>query len=325
LLQGAQASNLNSYRREPISKTLQRVIEPRWPYAAQAFLAADGGFDALYQTLQTVIMPGATVAIEDPTATRLLDMLDNLGARTIGVACDENGPAPEGLRAALKLQPVAFIYQPRTHSTTGHTVSRQRADELLRLLRAVPTLVIEDDGIGELSRHPVYSMGRQIPERTVHIRSFSKAYGPDLRLAVISGSDDIIRRIQSVRNFGASWTSRILQEAVAWMIEDPATQEGIASAKRCYSQRRRALLEAMAARGISLPDRDGLSILIPVLSEQYALVTLAAHGIAVMPGKRHSLGDSRFIRVSTSMLPADRVERVANALRLACQYADTLR
>ncbi|WP_413734752.1 aminotransferase class I/II-fold pyridoxal phosphate-dependent enzyme [Sodalis sp. RH21] len=320
LTQGALAANVNSYRREPISQRLQGVVQPRWPYAAEAFLAADGGFDAMYQTLQTLIMPGAPVAIEDPTATRLLDMLDNLGAEIIAVPCDEAGPGLAGLEAALRRQPVAFIYQPRTHSTTGHTVTRQRADAMTARLAAAATLVIEDDGIGELSRHPVYSLGRALPDRTVHIRSFSKAYGPDLRLAVISGSHDIIRRIQSVRNFGASWTSRILQEAVAWMIEDGATQEVITAAKDCYAARRRALVQALAQRGMILPDRDGLSIWLPVMSEQYALVTLAAHGIAVTPGKRHSLGDSRFIRVSTSLLTADRVGLVADALMLACQH-----
>ncbi|NDL62686.1 aminotransferase class I/II-fold pyridoxal phosphate-dependent enzyme [Acerihabitans arboris] len=322
LAQGGRAVNLNSYRREPISQVLRQAIEPRWPYAAEAFLAADGGFDAMYQTLQTLILPGTPVAIEDPTATRLLDMLDNVGANIIAVPCDDEGPTADGLRAALKHNPAVFIYQPRTHSTTGHTVSARRADEMARLLRDGQTLVIEDDGIGELSEHQVHSLGRVFPQRTVHVRSFSKAYGPDLRLAVISSSGDIIRRIQSVRNFGASWTSRILQEAVAWMMEDTTTQQAIVAARRCYAQRRRALVRALAQRGITLPDRDGLSIQIPVPSEQYALVTLAAHGIAVMPGKRHSIGPSQFIRVSTSLLEADRVELVADALQLACRHDD---
>ncbi|WP_410016112.1 aminotransferase class I/II-fold pyridoxal phosphate-dependent enzyme [Sodalis sp. C49] len=322
LLRGGRAINLNSYRREPISQVLQQAIAPRWPYPAEAYLAADGGFDAMYQTLQTLIMPGATVAIEDPTATRLLDMLDNVGADIIAVPCDGQGPTPAGLEAALRRSPVAFIYQPRTHSTTGHTVSRQRADDMAHLLRACATLIIEDDGIGELSAHPVHSLGNIYPQRTVHVRSFSKAYGPDLRLAVISASSDIIRRIQSVRNFGASWTSRILQEAVAWMMADGMTQQTLAAARHCYAQRRRALLRALAQRGVVLPDRDGLSIQIPVPSEQYALVTLAAHGIAVMPGKRHSIGPSRFIRVSTSLLEADRVELVADAIQLACRHGD---
>lgn len=322
LAQGGHAVNLNSYRREPISRVLQQAIQPRWPYPAEAFLATDGGFDAMYQTLQTLIMPGAPVAIEDPTATRLLDMLDNLGADIIAVPCDGHGPTPAGLESALKRNPLAFIYQPRTHSTTGHTISRQRADEMAYLLRDCRTLIIEDDGIGELSAHPIYSLGRIYPQRTVYVRSFSKAYGPDLRLAVISGSDDIIRRIQSVRNFGASWTSRILQEAVAWMIADDATQQIIAAARHCYAKRRKALVRALAQRGVALPERDGLSIQIPVRSEQYALVTLAAHGIAVMPGKRHSIGPSQFIRVSTSLLDADRLDLVADAIALACRQGE---
>ena len=61
--------------------------------------------------------------------------------------------------------------------------------------------------------------------------TFSKAYGPDLRLAVVSGTTELVKRLQSWRNFGVSWTSRILQDAVAWMLSDAPTQQRIQQAK----------------------------------------------------------------------------------------------
>ncbi|WP_338510764.1 hypothetical protein VRB34_06660 [Erwinia aphidicola] len=51
-----------------------------------------------------------------------------------------------------------------------------------------------------------------------------------------------------------------------------------------YRQRRQRLLSALILRGVALPDRDGLSIYLPVQSEQFAMITLAARGIAVLPG-----------------------------------------
>ncbi|WP_312111004.1 GntR family transcriptional regulator, partial [Pantoea septica] len=95
-----QSPHLNSYVREAISPVLLSAIKPRWPYAAEAFLATDGGFDAMNLVVQTLISPGDRVVIEDPTATRLLDMLDNVGAEILPLACDDEGPLPE-MHAAL--------------------------------------------------------------------------------------------------------------------------------------------------------------------------------------------------------------------------------
>ncbi|MBD8144248.1 PLP-dependent aminotransferase family protein [Pantoea agglomerans] len=308
---------LNSYTREAISAPLLQAIAPRWPYAAEAFLAADGGFDAMNLLVQTLVSPGDRVIIEDPTATRLLDILDNVGAEILPLACDDQGPLPEVLSLLLEQAPVMLIYQPRTHSATGNSISPARRQAMAQVLQQSNTLIVEDDGIGDLSAEASWSLGSIFPERTLHVRSFSKAYGPDLRLAVLSATSEMVRRIQSWRNFGVSWTSRILQDAVAWLLEDEETQRQIATARATYRQRREALLAALAQRGLDLPLRDGLSLYIPVTSEQFAMITLAARGIAVVPGERCRLGPTQFIRVSIASLRDEQREMIAGALVIA--------
>ena len=317
LLAALQSPHLNSYVREAISPVLLSAIKPRWPYAAEAFLSTDGGFDAMNLVVQTLVSPGDRVVIEDPTATRLLDMLDNVGAEILPLACDDEGPLPEMLAALLQKSPVMVIYQPRTHSATGNSVSRARQAALAQTLAQSTTLIVEDDGLGDLSATPAWSLGTIFPDRTLHVRSFSKAYGPDLRLAVLSATAEMVRRIQAWRNFGVSWTSRILQDSVAWLLQDAATQETIAAARAIYRQRREQMLAALAAHGLRLPMRDGLSICIPVASEQYAMITLAARGIAVLPGERCRLGPTQFIRVSIACLQEKQLEMLASALAIA--------
>ncbi|QGY28363.1 PLP-dependent aminotransferase family protein [Pantoea cypripedii] len=317
MLAGLQSPQLNSYHREAISPQLLAAITPRWPYPAEAWLSTDGGFDAMNLIVQTLLSPGDRVVLEDPTATRLLDMLDNIGAEILPLPCDEQGPIPSALAAHLHKSPAMFIYQPRTHSTTGHTVTQQRSAELARVLANSKTLIVEDDGIGDLSHWPVWSLGCHFPERVVHVHSFSKAYGPDLRLAVLSAPGELVKRIQAWRNFGVSWTSRILQDAVAWMLTDATTQQQVTQAKALYRERRQKLLHALQARGLVLADRDGLSLYIPVESEQYAMITLAARGIAAVPGERYSINAEQFIRVSTAMLPLQQLDSIADALVIA--------
>lgn len=317
LLAALRSPQLNSYAREAISSTLLAAIQPRWPYHAEAFLATDGGFDAMNLVVQTLVSPGDRVVIEDPTATRLLDMLDNIGAEILPLACDNEGPLPDALATLLHKSPVMVIYQPRTHSATGNNISRERSHALAAVLAQSSTLIVEDDGIGDLSAAPAWSLGKVYPDRTVHVRSFSKAYGPDLRLAVLSATAEMVKRIQAWRNFGVSWTSRILQDAVAWLLNDDATQRKITHARHIYQQRRGKLLAALAARGLKLPERDGLSIWVPVASEQYAMITLAARGIAVLPGERCRLGPTQFIRVSIACFPEEQLDTIASALVIA--------
>jgi hypothetical protein len=80
-----------------------------------------------------------------------------------------------------------------------------------------------------------------------------------------------------------------------------------------YAERRAALVERLAVRGIPIPPGDGLCIWVPVESEQYALVTLPARGIAVHPGTKLSVRPIRHIRVAASIL-FDRYDFVADAL-----------
>ena len=315
LSHGAKVEMLNSYVRVPILNSLQGALQPRWPYQAEAFLATNGGYEAVYVTLQALIMPGSVVAVEHPTAMRLLDILDNLAAHIVPVMCDEHGPCPESLTDALRKKPSAFLYQPRTHAITGHQVARGRLGELAHVLKDSNLLIVEDDGVGDLSNAAPASLGSRFPERTVHILSLSKAFGPDLRLAVLSGSASVVGQIQAYRSFGAGWTSRILQAAGAWLIADPATNTLVDRARVTYQTRRRALIDRMKERGLRIPTGDGLCLWLPVRSEQFALVTLAARGIAVLPGNKCSTIATQHIRVATSLL-TDQVDTVADALAL---------
>jgi DNA-binding transcriptional MocR family regulator len=321
LQHGIKAPTLNSYQREPIALALRDAAAAHWPYAPEAFLATNGGYDGLQLTLQTLILPGSVVALEDPSSIRILDILDHLGAHVVPVACDDSGPLPSALRDALQRKPTAFIYQPRTHATCGVTVSATRRQELAALLHHSETLIIEDDGLGDISSQPPASLGQEFPDRTVLIVSYSKSLGPDLRLAVLSSSREIVDQIQAYRNFGARWTSRILQAAGAWMLRDPATRASVAHARQVYAARRNGLQEALRQRGITLPCRDGLCLWIPVESEQFAMVTLAARGIAVFPGTRFCINrDWQHIRVGIGLLK-DNTEAIADAISLGARVS----
>ncbi len=316
LVHAASTERLNSYERSRILPELEAEVRRTWPYEAEAFLATNGGYNAVYTLIHALVPPGAAVAIEEPTAMRLLDILEDHGAKIVPVACDADGPLPVSLRQAMLSKPVAFIFQPRLHSVTGQTVATQRMAELVEELLDTDVLIIEDDGMADISDALRQSLGQVFPHRVIHILSYSKTLGPDLRLAVLSSTRTIIDQIQSYRSFSSGWTSRILQGAAAWMLRDETTAQGLKEARRIYQARRDNLVRALADRDVFVPSGGGLCAWVPVASEPFALVTLAARGIAVHPGNKFAVQPTHHLRVATSNL-TDRYEEVADAITLA--------
>jgi DNA-binding transcriptional MocR family regulator len=316
LAYASSVDDLNSYERSRIVPELRDAAMARWPYVPEAMLATSGGYNAVYSALHALVPPGAAVAVEDPTAMRILDIIEDLGGRIVPVACDVDGPLPQSLTESLKDRPAAFIFQPRLHSVTGQTVSAERLMQLGDILAGCDTIIIEDDGIGDISAAAPISLGSRFPDRTIHILSFSKAFGPDLRLAILSSSAAIVEQIQSYRSFSAGWTSRLLQGAVAFLLRDARSWETIAAAQAIYKNRRDRLAEALHARGVEAQAGHGLCLWVPVVSESFAMVTLAARNIAVNPGNKFSVSAGHHIRIATSTL-TDRSEEVADAVALA--------
>ncbi|MEV0379699.1 PLP-dependent aminotransferase family protein [Nonomuraea sp. NPDC050643] len=307
LIAAASADGLNDYARATITPRLRAAVEPSWPFPARSWLAVGGGYEGVQLLCQTTALPGERIAIEEPTAARLLDILETIGVELVPVACDEDGPVPASLAKALRARPVAFVYQPRGQSPCGHAVTQERSAELAALLEPTSTLIVEDDGIGELSVSPMVSMGARFPDRTVLVRSYSKSHGPDLRIAVIGGAADAVERVRVLRSFGTGWTSRILQDTLAHLLGDAEVRDGVTRARAVYAERRARLAAELAARGVRTGGRDGLVLWVPVRDEPAALVTLAAHGISVAPGSRYVIGPaaSPHLRLATARLTDD--------------------
>jgi DNA-binding transcriptional MocR family regulator len=295
-----------------VDPALEPVLVDRWPFAPERLTVVDGCLDALDRVASVVVRFGDRVLVENPTFPPLLDLLGDLGAEVIGVPLDASGPVPDAVARGLALGPVAFFLQPRAHNPTGVSLTPARVAELAALLAAPPArtgappiVVVEDDHAGDVSSSPLVSLGRHLPERTVHISGFSKSHGPDLRLAAVGGAGRVVDAVISHRRLGPGWSSRILQRLLAAMLTDPATVTSVDRARAAYAARRRALAAALADRGIACTGGDGIYLWVPVRDEQAALVSLASHGIGASPGGPFEVAplDGDHVRLTAGLVP----------------------
>jgi DNA-binding transcriptional MocR family regulator len=300
----SRQSLTSSYLDQPVLPQLEEHLRSAWPFTPDEITVVDGAMDALDRVAQVVVRLGDRVVVEHPTFPPLLDLLDLLGADLLPVDLDDEGPQPDQLAAALAADPAAVFLQPRAHNPTGVTMTALRARRLADLLRPHRAVIVEDDHSGDIANGALVSLGRWLPDRTVHLRSYSKSHGPDLRLAAVGGAGDIVATVANRRLLGPGWSSRILQAVLLELLTHASPQQQVATARAEYARRRAALADALAERGVTTAGTDGINLWVPVDDERAALVALAAQGIGVAPGDPFQVRPDRpAVRVTAGLVP----------------------
>ncbi|HEX7133675.1 MAG TPA: aminotransferase class I/II-fold pyridoxal phosphate-dependent enzyme [Iamia sp.] len=273
-----------SYLDRPVLPELEAAVRARLPFPAEAVTVVDGALDALDRLATQHVRLGDRVLVENPAFPPLLDLLDLLGVEIVSLPLDGEGIVPSALAAALELDPVALFLQPRSHNPTGTSMTPSRAAALATLLDGRDVLVVEDDHSGDISGADDVSLGAWLPGSTVHVTSFSKSYGPDLRLASVAGPAAVVEPLVDRRLLGPGWSSRLLQAVLVELLGDPAVAATVATARATYAERRKQVAAGLEARGVPCGAGDGINLWVEVPDEQAAVVALASHGIAVAPG-----------------------------------------
>ncbi|MFE0257101.1 aminotransferase class I/II-fold pyridoxal phosphate-dependent enzyme [Streptomyces sp. NPDC059010] len=306
------------YGDDPVEPDLARIARaqlcadgvPEGPLAV-----ASGSLDAIERVLVAHLKPGDTVAVEDPGWGSLLDLVPALGLRMAPVGVDDEGPLPEDVRRALDSGARALIVTDRVQNPTGAVVGAARARALRTVLRDHPDiLLIEDDhghGIVDLPVHPLAGITRH----WAFVRSVAKAYGPDLRLAVLTGDETTVDRVRGRQRLGAGWVSRLVQRAVVRLWTDGVVDPAEVAAT--YGRRRALLIDALTDRGVEAHGRSGLNVWIPVPDETGAVSRLLHAGWAVAPGARFRTGSRPGIRITTSTLTEEEAAPLAEAVATA--------
>jgi DNA-binding transcriptional MocR family regulator len=307
---------LETYLDEPVLPELTDYLDANWPFRADQLTITDGVADALDLVLTTLVRYGDRVAVERVTTPPLLDLLEASGANLIPLDLDAAGVRPDSLSAALDAGARMVFLQPRGQHPTGACVTPERAASLAAILRPADALVIEHDLAGDVASTPMHSLGAHLPERTIHVRGYASAFGPELRSAAIGGPAAEMDALIGRRHLGRGWTSRLLQFLMFDLLTQPDSVRQVRRARREYARRRAALIAELAKRGVVAGGEDGMYVWIPVHNEAAALVSLTSRGIAVAPGSAFSVepGGEPHIVVTSAVLPADRVVDIAAAL-----------
>lgn len=319
-------------RRRPVLYGEPAVSAELWQHA-RAALSADGipaehvavtsgALDGIERVLTAQLRPGDRVAVEDPGWANLLDVIAALGLSVDPVRLDDDGPLVADVDRALSRGVRALVVTTRAQNPTGAAVSASRAAELRTLLarRANELLVVEDDHCAGISGVPLHALAGST-NHWAFVRSASKAYGPDLRVAVLAGDRRTVERVQGRLRLGPGWVSHLLQDLAVRMWADDSVSRRIHQAEERYRGSRVRLVAALARHGVVAHGRSGLNVWIPVPDETVAITRLITAGWAVAPGSRFRIDSPPGIRVTIADLADAEIDPLAAAIAGALRTA----
>ena len=304
---------------ELIDMARPRLAADGVPMEGAAIAATSGTLDAIERLLTTHLRPGDAVAVEDPGWSNLLDLLAALGLHAVPVAIDPEGPVPDSLTAALRSGARAVVVTVRAQNPTGAAVSAARAADLREVLTAHrAVLLIEDDHAAELAGAPLHCLG-PVTESWAFVRSASKPFGPDLRIAVVAGDEITISRVVGRMRLGTGWVSTVLQRLLLGLWLDDEVTALVTGAAEGYARRRRALCHALRARGLEAEGATGINTWVRVRDETRAIGLLRDFGYAVAPGSIFRINTPPGVRITISPLDDADIPALADAVATAAR------
>nr|BBX77239.1 GntR family transcriptional regulator [Mycobacterium florentinum] len=287
---------------------------------ADHLAVTSGALDGIERALTAHLRPGDRVAVEDPGWANLLDLLAALGLSVEPVCVDDDGPLVADVARALGRGVRALVVTTRAQNPTGAALSAPRGAELRALLTGREVLVLEDDHCAGISGVPLHSLAGS-SGHWAFVRSASKAYGPDLRVAVLAGDERTIERVHGRLRLGPGWVSHLLQDLAVRLWSDDAASRLVGQAEQHYTDNRTRLRSALADRGIAAHGRSGLNVWIPVPDETVAITRLINSGWAAAPGSRFRIGTAAGIRVTIADLTDAEIVPLADSIAEAMRTA----
>ena len=312
------------YGDAPITTQLHRWashwMQETMPTAGEINLTS-GAIDAIERLLCAHLLPGDSVAVEDPCFLSSISMLRYSGFNASPVSMDSEGMSPEMLEQALSKGARAVILTPRAHNPTGYSLSQARAAALQEIISRYPqVLVIIDDHFALLSSATWYPV---ISPQTLHwaiVRSMSKTLGPDLRLAFVASDAATSAKLRLRLNSGSQWVSHLLQDLAYACLTDEEYQQSLAETRLFYASRQRQLSQALRAQGIdSVIPGDGLNIWLPLAdASQPTAFALAKSGWLVREGEAFGVNAATHgLRITLSTLDDDNITQLAADIQRA--------
>ncbi len=191
-----------------------------------------GAQQAIFLAFASLLAPGDVVLTEEVTYHWVKSVAELLHVKVEGVAVDRHGMLPDALAKAARRRNAKAVYiTPTIHNPTGALMHEKRRRELAETVDHHGLFVIEDDVYGFLVTDAPPALSSFIPERAFFLTGLGKSVAPALRIGYLLAPAALMPRVESLLNANSLFTSPVLAEIAASVIED-GTAARLAAGRR---------------------------------------------------------------------------------------------
>jgi 2-aminoadipate transaminase len=300
---------------------------------ADQVLLSQGALQIVDFAAHSLITPGTTVLVEQPSYDRVIKVLRRAGATVVGVPLQEDGMDLTACEDLIREHhPLMTYVISDFQNPSGTTMSEAKRRAFAALAAQYGMLVLEDLPYRRLryAGDDIPTIQSMIPDRTIELTSFSKLLSPGLRVGVALGPQQYMDRLGKTAQ-DTYITPALLPQATVFEFIDrgllPAQIEKLHNLYRPRLSRLLTTLDAeMADLGTWARPEGGFFVGV-TLNKSVKAETLIAMGLAKgiqLTNGRDFFADGRgdtFVRLPFCALTTDEIDE---GVRILAQVVRSL-
>jgi Transcriptional regulators containing a DNA-binding HTH domain and an aminotransferase domain (MocR family) and their eukaryotic orthologs len=248
--------------------------------------------------------------VENPTYLALLSAWRPYVGEFLAVPSDDHGMQVDALPKLLAKRPKLVYITPNFQNPQGTTLTRERRESLVALLREYNVALLEDNPYGELRfdgealPHLLEIEGAKsggIPNHVMYSGTFSKVLMPGLRVGWVIAAPEVIDKLGMAKQAADLHTSTLCQYAALELLRRGFLDEFVPLLCKSYGQRRDLMLSALekhfGAKATWNRPEGGMFLLVTLPANYDTTKLLASaleQNVAYVPGEEfHMNGEGK--------------------------------
>ena len=223
-------------------------------YTKDNIIITSGSQQGLDLVSKALLDPGDIVIVELPSYLAALNVFRSYGAEMVGIPMDTEGMQMESLEDTLekitsKGKKVKFVYTiSNFQNPAGVTMSLPRRKKILEIAQKYDFFILEDNPYDKLrfEGEPIPSIfSFDYEGRVINLGTFSKILCPGLRLAWVSGNEEIIEKIAILKQATDLCTTMLNQLIASEYCDQGYIDKNIESNISIYKDKRDIMLQSL--------------------------------------------------------------------------------
>jgi 2-aminoadipate transaminase len=213
-------------------------------------LLSQGALQIVDFVARSLITPGTTVLVEQPSYDRVIKVLRRAGATVVGVPLQEDGMDLAACERLIREHhPLMTYVISDFQNPSGTTMSEAKRRAFATLAEQYGMLVLEDLPYRHLryAGDDVPTIQSRIPHRTIQLSSFSKLLSPGLRVGVAFGPQQYMDRLGKTAQDTYITPALLPQATVFEFIDRGLLPAQVEKLRNLYRPRLSELLAALDA------------------------------------------------------------------------------